>query len=111
MEEKIAQLKEFIARFSSNASKAKQATSIKKQLDKVQVEHIKPSSRRYAYVGFTQAIDIGNEVLEVHNVTKTIDGVKVLDDVSFRLENDEKIVFMGEEIATTTLFNIIMGEM
>lgn len=111
MEEKIAQLKEFIARFSSNASKAKQATSRKKQLDKLQVEDIKPSSRRYPYVGFTPAREIGNEVLEVHNLTKTIDGVKVLDDVSFRLENDEKIVFMGDEIATTTLFNIIMGEM
>lgn len=96
MEEKIAQLKEFIARFSSNASKAKQATSRKKQLDKLQVEDIKPSSRRYPYVGFTPAREIGNEVLEVHNLTKTIDGVKVLDDVSFRLENDEKTVFMGD---------------
>ena len=110
-EEKIAQLKEFIARFSSNASKAKQATSRKKQLDKLELEDIKPSSRRYPYVGFTPAREIGNEVLEVHNLTKTIDGVKVLDDVSFRLDNDDKVVLLGDEIATTALFNIIMGEM
>ncbi|MBU5306255.1 ATP-binding cassette domain-containing protein [Clostridioides mangenotii] len=110
-EEKIAQLKEFIARFSSNASKAKQATSRKKQLDKLELEDIQPSRRRYPYVGFTPARDIGNEVLEVHNLTKTIDGVKVLDDVSFRLDNDDKVVFLGDELATTALFNILMGDM
>lgn len=109
-EEKIAQLKEFIARFSSNASKAKQATSRKKQLEKLEVEDIQPSRRRYPYVGFTPEREIGNEVLEVNNLTKTIDGVKVLDNVSFRLERDDKVAFLGDEIAITTLFNIIMGE-
>lgn len=109
-EEKIAQLKEFIARFSSNASKAKQATSRKKQLEKIQVEEIQPSRRRYPYVGFTPEREIGNEVLEVEGLTKTVDGVKVLDNVSFRLDKDDKVAFMGDEIAITTLFNIIMGE-
>ena len=109
-EEKIAQLKEFIARFSSNASKAKQATARKKQLDKIEIEEIQPSRRRYPYVGFTPEREIGNEVLEVEGLTKTIDGVKVLDDVSFRLDRDDKVAFMGDEIAVTTLFNIIMGE-
>ena len=109
-EEKIAQLKEFIARFSSNASKAKQATSRKKQLDKLQVEDIQPSRRRYPYVGFTPEREIGNEVLEVEGLTKTVDGVKVLDNVSFRLDRDDKVAFMGDEIAITTLFNILMGE-
>ncbi|GAA0715210.1 ATP-binding cassette domain-containing protein [Paraclostridium ghonii] len=109
-EEKIAQLKEFIARFSSNASKAKQATSRKKQLDKLEVEDIQPSRRRYPYVGFTPEREIGNEVLEVNNLTKTIDGVKVLDNVSFRLDKEDKVAFLGDEIAITTLFNIIMGE-
>lgn len=109
-EEKIAQLKEFIARFSSNASKAKQATSRKKQLDKLQVEDIQPSRRRYPYVGFTPEREIGNEVLEVEGLTKTIDGVKVLDNVSFRLDKEDKVAFMGDEIAITTLFNILMGE-
>ena len=109
-EEKIAQLKEFIARFSSNASKAKQATSRKKQLEKIQVEEIQPSRRRYPYVGFTPEREIGNEVLEVNNLTKTVDGVKVLDNVSFRLDREDKVAFLGDEIAITTLFNIIMGE-
>ena len=109
-EEKIAQLKEFIARFSSNASKAKQATSRKKQLEKIQVEEIQPSRRRYPYVGFTPEREIGNEVLEVEGLTKTIDGVKVLDNVSFRLDREDKVAFMGDEIAITTLFNILMGE-
>ena len=108
-EEKIAQLKEFIARFSSNASKAKQATSRKKQLEKIQVEEIQPSRRRYPYVGFTPEREIGNEVLEVEGLTKTVDGVKVLDNVSFRLDREDKVAFMGDEIAITTLFNIIMG--
>ena len=109
-EEKIAQLKEFIARFSSNASKAKQATSRKKQLEKIQVEEIQPSRRRYPYVGFTLEREIGNEVLEVEGLTKTVDGVKVLDNVSFRLDREDKVAFMGDEIAITTLFNILMGE-
>ena len=109
-EEKVAQLKEFIARFSSNASKAKQATSRKKQLDKLQVEDIQPSRRRYPYVGFTPEREIGNEVLEVEGLTKTVDGVKVLDNVTFRLDKEDKVAFMGDEIAITTLFNILMGE-
>ena len=109
-EEKVAQLKEFIARFSSNASKAKQATSRKKQLDKLQIEDIQPSRRRYPYVGFTPEREIGNEVLEVEGLTKTVDGVKVLDNVSFRLAKDDKVAFMGDEIAITTLFNILMEE-
>lgn len=106
-EEKIAQLKEFIARFSSNASKAKQATSRKKQLEKLNIEEIQPSRRKYPYVAFKPEREIGNEVLEVHNITKVIDGVKVLDDVSFRLENDDKVVFMGDDAAATALFNIL----
>ncbi|MGL4911865.1 MAG: ABC-F family ATP-binding cassette domain-containing protein [Romboutsia sp.] len=109
-EEKIAQLKEFIARFSSNASKAKQATSRKKQLDKIELEDIQPSRRKYPYVGFTPEREIGNEVLEVEGLTKTIDGVKVLDNVSFRLDREDKVAFLGDEIAITALFNIIMGE-
>ncbi len=109
-EEKMAQLKEFIARFSSNASKAKQATSRKKQLDKLQVEDIQPSRRRYPYVGFTPEREIGNEVLEVEGLTKTIDGVKVLDNVSFRLDKEDKVAFMGDETAITALFNILMEE-
>ena len=109
-EEKIAQLKEFIARFSSNASKAKQATSRKKQLEKIQVEEIQPSRRRYPYVGFTPEREIGNEDLEVEGLTKTVDGVKVLDNISFRLDREDKVAFMGDEIAITTLFNILMGE-
>ena len=109
-EEKIAQLKEFIARFSSNASKAKQATSRKKQLEKLEVSEIQPSRRRYPYVGFTPEREIGNEVSEVEGLTKTIDGVKVLDNVSFRLDREDKVAFMGDEIAITTLFNILMGE-
>ena len=106
-EEKIAQLKEFIARFSSNASKAKQATSRKKQMEKLNIEEIQPSRRKYPYVAFKPEREIGNEVLEVHNITKVIDGVKVLDDISFRLENDDKVVFMGDDAAATALFNIL----
>lgn len=106
-EEKIAQLKEFIARFSSNASKAKQATSRKKHLEKLNIEEIQPSRRKYPYVAFKPEREIGNEVLEVHNITKVIDGVKVLDDLSFRLENDDKVVFMGDDAAATALFNIL----
>ncbi|MFI3209765.1 MAG: ATP-binding cassette domain-containing protein [Peptostreptococcaceae bacterium] len=109
-EEKIAQLKDFIARFSSNASKAKQATSRKKQLDKIELDDIQPSRRRYPYVGFTPEREIGNDVLEVENITKTIDGVKVLDNVSFRLDREDKVAFLGNEMSITALFNIIMGE-
>lgn len=109
-EEKIAQLKEFIARFSSNASKAKQATSRKKQLEKLNIEEIQPSRRKYPYVAFKPEREIGNEVLELHNITKEIDGVKVLNDISFRLDNDDKVVFLGYDIATTALFDILSGK-
>ncbi len=106
-EEKIAQLKEFIARFSSNASKAKQATSRKKQLEKLNIEEIQPSRRKYPYVAFKPEREIGNEVLELHNITKEIDGVRVLNDVSFRLDSEDKVVFMGDDIAITALFDIL----
>ena len=106
-EEKIAQLKEFIARFSSNASKAKQATSRKKQLDKLNIEEIQPSRRKYPYVAFKPEREIGNEVLEVKNITKVVDGVKILDNISFRLDNEDKVVFMGDDMAATALFNIL----
>ncbi len=106
-EEKIAQLKEFIAKFSSNASKAKQATSRKKQLDKLNIEEIQPSRRKYPYVAFKPEREIGNEVLEVENITKEVDGVKVLDNISFRLESSDKVVFIGDDMATTALFEIL----
>ena len=106
-EEKIAQLKEFIARFSSNASKTKQATSRKKQLDKLNIEEIQPSRRKYPYVAFKPEREIGNEVLEVKNITKVVDGVKILDNISFRLDNEDKVVFMGDDMAATALFNIL----
>ncbi|CAK7005768.1 MAG: putative ABC transporter ATP-binding protein YbiT [Peptostreptococcus russellii] len=109
-EEKVAQLKEFIARFSSNASKAKQATSRKKQLEKLNIEEIQPSRRKYPYVAFKPEREIGNEVLEVTNLSKTIDGNKVLDNISFRLDKDDKTVFMGNDMAATALFDIISGK-
>ncbi|KAB2330248.1 ATP-binding cassette domain-containing protein [Cytobacillus depressus] len=111
-EEKIKELQAFIARFSANASKSKQATSRKKLLDKISLDDIKPSSRRYPYVGFTPEREIGNDLLRVEGITKTIDGVKVLDNVSFIMNKDEKIAFVGtNEIAKTALFKILMGEM
>lgn len=109
-EEKVAQLKEFIARFSSNASKAKQATSRKKQLEKLNIEEIQPSRRKYPYVAFKPEREIGNEVLEVTNLSKTIDGNKILDNISFRLDKDDKTVFMGNDMAATALFDIISGK-
>lgn len=110
-EEKIKELQAFIARFSSNASKAKQATSRKKMLDKIELDDIKPSSRRYPFVGFKPEREAGNEILTVENLSKTIDGVKVLDNVSFRVNKGDKIAFVGDnEIAKTTLFRILMGE-
>lgn len=109
-EEKVAQLKEFIARFSSNASKAKQATSRKKQLEKLNIEEIQPSRRKYPYVAFKPEREIGNEVLEVTNLSKTIDGNKVLDNISFRLDKDDKTVFMGNDMTATVLFDILSGK-
>ncbi|WP_291572460.1 ABC-F family ATP-binding cassette domain-containing protein [Clostridium sp. UBA4548] len=110
-EEKIKDLQAFIARFSSNASKAKQATSRKKQLDKLTLEDIKPSSRRYPFVGFKPEREAGNDLLTVENLSKTIEGVKILDGVSFRVNKGDKIAFLGDGIAKTTLFKILMGEM
>ncbi|MCI9083112.1 MAG: ATP-binding cassette domain-containing protein [Lachnospiraceae bacterium] len=111
-EEKIKELQEFISRFSANASKSKQATSRKKALEKIQLDEIKPSSRKYPYIDFRPAREIGNEVLTVENISKTIDGVKILDNVSFIVGHDDKIAFVGSnEIAKTTLFQILAGEM
>ncbi|WP_214778491.1 ATP-binding cassette domain-containing protein [Exiguobacterium sp. s22] len=111
-EEKIKELQNFIARFSSNASKARQATSRKKLLDKITLDDIRPSSRRYPFVGFTMEREIGNDVLYVDNVSKTIDGVKVLDNVTFSLNKTDKVAFVGRsDVAITTLFKILMGEM
>lgn len=111
-EEKIKELQAFIARFSSNASKAKQATSRKKLLDKITLDDIRPSSRRYPFVGFTPNREVGNDLLRVEGLTKTIDGEKVLDNVSFTVNKGDKIAFVGRsEIANTTLFKILSGEM
>ncbi|MDW2878970.1 MULTISPECIES: ABC-F family ATP-binding cassette domain-containing protein [Bacillaceae] len=111
-EEKIKELQSFIARFSANASKSKQATSRKKLLDKISLDDIKPSSRRYPYVGFTPEREIGNDLLRVDSISKTMDGVKVLDNVSFIMNKDDKIALVGtDEIAKTALFKILTGEM
>ncbi|EYE88863.1 heme ABC transporter ATP-binding protein [Fervidicella metallireducens AeB] len=111
-EEQIKQLQDFIARFSANASKSKQATSRKKLLEKITLDDIKPSSRRYPFVGFKPDREAGNDLLKVENLTKTIDGVKVLDNISFVVNKNDKIAFVGpNEIAKTTLFKILMGEM
>ncbi|HAJ73771.1 MAG TPA: ABC transporter ATP-binding protein [Lachnospiraceae bacterium] len=110
-EEQIKELKEFIARFSANASKSKQATSRKKALDKIQLDEIKPSSRKYPYIDFRPNRSIGNEVLEVNGISKTIDGEKVLDNISFVLRREDKVAFVGSnEIAITALFKILAGE-
>ncbi|MFB5662409.1 ABC-F family ATP-binding cassette domain-containing protein [Alteribacillus sp. HJP-4] len=111
-EEQIKELKEFIARFSANASKSKQATSRKKTLDKISLDDIKPSSRRYPFVQFKPERELGNDLLTVEGLTKTIDGVNVLDNVSFTLNSKDKVAFVGDhEIAKTTLFKILAGEM
>ena len=111
-EEKIKELQEFIQRFSANASKSKQATSRKRALEKIQLDEIRPSSRKYPYIDFRPEREIGNEVLTVEHLSKTIDGVKVLDDVSFILGRNDKVAFVGsDELAKTTLFKILAGEM
>ncbi|MCI9125452.1 MAG: ATP-binding cassette domain-containing protein [Eubacterium sp.] len=111
-EEKIKELQEFISRFSANASKSKQATSRKRALEKIQLDEIKPSSRKYPYIDFRPEREIGNEVLQVDNISKTVDGVKVLDHVSFVMGHDDKIAFVGSnELAKTTLFRILAGEL
>ncbi len=111
-EDKVKELQEFIARFSANASKSKQATSRKKLLEKITLDDIEPSSRRYPYIGLKPDREVGNDILVVENLSKTIDGVKVLNNVSFRVSKDDKIAFDSEnEIANTTLFKILNGEM
>ena len=110
-EEKIKELQEFISRFSANASKSKQATSRKRALEKIELDDIKPSSRKYPYIDFRPDREIGNEVLTVENLSKTINGEKVLDNVSFILGREDKVAFVGgNELAKTTLFQILMGE-
>ena len=112
VEQKIKELQDFIQRFSANASKAKQATSRKKLLDNLQMDTIKPSSRRYPFCDFKQDREVGNDVLMVDGISKTIDGKKVLNNVSFMIRPKEKVAFVGkDEIARTTLFQILMGEM
>ena len=111
-EEKIKELQEFISRFSANASKSKQATARKRALEKIQLDDMRPSSRKYPYIDFHPNREIGNEVLMVENLSKTIDGVKVLDNISFTLGREDKVAFVGaNEQAITTFFKIITGEM
>jgi len=111
-EEKIKELQEFISRFSANASKSKQATSRKRALEKIELDEIKPSSRKYPYIDFRPDREIGNEVLSVEHLSKTVNGEKVLDDISFIVGHEDKIAFVGgNEIAKTTLFQILAGEM
>ena len=111
-EEKIKELQEFIQRFSANASKSKQATSRKRALEKIELDDIKPSSRKYPYIDFRPNREIGNEVLSVEHLSKTINVIKVLDDISFTVGREDKIAFVGaNELAKTTLFQIISGEM
>jgi len=110
-EDQIKELQEFIARFSANASKSKQATSRKKMLDKITLDDIQPSSRRYPFVGFKPEREIGNDLLQVENVSVTIDGKKILDNISFTLNKEDKTAFIANnDITTTTLFKVIMGE-
>jgi len=111
-EEKIKQLQEFVARFSANASKSKQATSRKKMLEKINLDDIEPSTRKYPFVGFKPEREVGNDILMVEGISKTIDGEKVLDNVSFNVAKGDKIAFVGEnEITNTTLLKILSGEM
>ncbi|MFA9378585.1 MAG: ABC-F family ATP-binding cassette domain-containing protein [Lachnotalea sp.] len=111
-EEKIKELQDFISRFSANASKSKQATSRKKALDKIELDDIRPSSRKYPYIDFRPSREIGNEVLTVTNLSKTIDGEKILDNISFMVNRDDKTALVGgNELAKTTLFKILVGEM
>ncbi len=111
-EEKIKELQEFISRFSANASKSKQATSRKRALEKIQLDDIRPSSRKYPYIDFRPNREIGNEVLTVDNLTKTINGEKILDHLSFTITRDQKVAFVGgNEFAKTVLFKILTGEM
>ena len=110
-EEKIKELQEFIQRFSANASKSKQATSRKRALEKIELDEMRPSSRKYPYIDFRTKRDIGNEVLTVENLSKTVDGVKILDNISFTIGREDKVAFVGPNtLATTMLFKILAGE-
>lgn len=110
-EEKIKELQEFIQRFSANASKSKQATSRKRALEKIELEEMRPSSRKYPYIDFRPNREIGNEVLTVENISKTVDGEKVLDNISFTIGREDKVAFVGPNtLATTMLFKILAGE-
>ena len=108
-EEKIKDLQAFVTRFSANASKSKQATSRKKLLEKITLDDIAPSTRRYPFVGFAIEREVGNEILTIEELSKTVDGEKVLDNISFRVNKGDKIAFIGNETAISTLFEIIMG--
>lgn len=109
-EEKIKDLQNFIARFSANASKSKQATSRKKLLEKITLDDIMPSSRRYPFVSFTMEREVGNEILTVEDLNKTVDGVHLIKNLSFRVNKNDKIAFVGDELAITHLFKILTGE-
>ncbi len=110
-EDRVKELQSFIQRFSANKSKSKQATSRKKLLDKINIDDMPSSSRRYPFVGFKADREVGKEILTIENLSKTIDGVKVLDNINLRINKDDKIAFVGEnEIANTTLFKILMEE-
>ena len=111
-EEQIAELKDFIARFSANASKSKQATSRKKMLDKITLDDIQPSSRKYPYIKFIQAREVGNDLLKVENLSVSVDGTKVLDNISFSLNKDDKTAFVAsDDIAVTALFRVLNGDL
>ena len=110
-EEKIKELQDFIARFSANASKSKQATSRKKLLDKITLDDIQPSSRRYPFVGFKPEREVGNDILTVKDLSITVDGVKLLNNINFMVNKGDKIALIGNEIAVTTLFKILSGEL
>ncbi|SUP52458.1 Uncharacterized ABC transporter ATP-binding protein YheS [Weissella viridescens] len=111
-EEQIKELQDFVARFSANASKSKQATARKKQLEKITLDDIQPSSRKYPYVHFDVAREMGNDMVKVENVSKTVDGVKLLDNVSFTLRPNEKTLIMADnDVATTAMLDILEGNM
>jgi len=111
-EEKIKELQEFIARFSANASKSKQATSRKKSLEKIELDEIKPSNRRYPYIDFKPDREPGKEILHVKNISKTVNGEKILNNISFTVKANDKIAFLADnENAKTILFQILAGEL
>ena len=112
LEQKRKELQDFISRFSANASKSKQATSRKKELEKLQLEDIQVSNRKYPYIDFKPEREAGNNMLTVSNISKTINGEKILNNVSFRVETGEKVVFLSDnDLAITTLFKILSGEL